>query len=274
MLQMRINAPAASSRALTLVLPTTQQLHGALDDILSSERSSPETPTHLLEQRVEQVRQGLPPSKSSRDARLFHIRLFRLESKSPAPIDTASGSDASDQVAQASAPPLGLLAESPPEPPQTVSGRHLLCQRHPTLQQQGEPTTPPLQRGRNTSAVISADRGQQGQPGTSPLQALPLTPGNLLRLQIRAGLAETSADREQAKKHLNGAECLWAAYSQVPSMEKYLEALPSDRLRDRCRNTHMDHSIKLLMVIDNWHTEVEQSGPPSPIPEQKVKDRS
>ncbi|MFZ4099343.1 MAG: hypothetical protein ACOYKZ_03335 [Chlamydiia bacterium] len=142
---------------------------------------------------------------------------------------------------QAVSPPLGLLAEGPPEQPQTVPRRLLLCQRQPALQQEGEPA--------------------------HPSQVHPLTIGNILLMQIMDAGAATWANREQAEKHLKSAECLWSAYSQAPSMEEYLESLPSNSMRDRYRNAQLRDLIKLLAAIDSWQAEVQRSSQPSQPPE-------
>ena len=271
------------------LLPDARRSPVALEDS-ASKRNTPKTPLAKLERKVEQVRQGLSPSKSSADRNelLFHIRLFESESRLPAPIDPASGAGAPVQMTQASSPPLGVLERNSSRQLKMVSRRPALCLRPPTLQQQGELATPPLhipflsqkdlqwlRIGTNTSAVISADRGQLGQPATPPLQRPVLTSGNLQQLRnqrIKEESAEISANPEQTKKQLKAAEDLWSAYSQIPDMQEFLESLPNDHQRGRWRVIHLDKFVKLLAIIDRWRADVEQSGPPEPILEREIKD--
>ncbi|MFZ4099345.1 MAG: hypothetical protein ACOYKZ_03345 [Chlamydiia bacterium] len=214
---MTIKAPAASSSAFTL-MPGAQRLGGALEGS-SSERNAPETLAHELEQKVVQVRQGLSSNMLLDDWNdlLLYSGLFKPACKSPAPIDRASASDAPDQVMPALSQPLGLLAESPPEQPQTVSEGHLLCQREPILQQKLEPA--------------------------QPSETLPLTVSNLFVMLLQL-------DRD-ANKEL-------------------MMPLPSGSLR--ARHTQLVERHKLKAVVASWQADVQQSGPPAPIPEQKIDD--
>ena len=229
---MTINAPTASFSAFTTT-PGTQQLQGILEDG-AAESSSSETPAHQLEQKVEQVRQGLSPNMLLDDWHdlLLCSGLFKPASKSPAPIDRASGSAAPAEITHASSLLLGLLVESPPEPPQTVSERYLLCQRQPTLQPERRPA--------------------------HPTQPLLLTRGNLFQMLSQLNKA---AGQEFVESLPSGS-----LRNRYMAGQAFVESPPSGSLRDRCIRSI--ERRKLLAVVASWQADVQQSGPPSPIPEK------